>query len=811
MNGKPFGFPACYLCVFIVNKMYIKKIIFLVGLLMPTLLFAQKATISGYVKDASNGEGLIGASIYIKELKVGNVTNTYGFYSLSVQPGEFTLIFSSAGYTKQEKKVTFSGKNQTLNIEMKPESNELAEVRVTAKAVDENVRGIEMSVNKIDIKTIRKIPALLGEVDLVRAIQLLPGVSTVGEGASGFNVRGGGVDQNLVLLDDAPVYNSSHLFGFFSVFNPDAVKAVKLFKGGIPAQYGGRVSSILDVKMKEGNAKKLEVNGGVGVIFSRLSIEAPLIKDKASFIVAARRSYIDVLAKPFLTGNNADASFNFYDLTAKVNYNIDTKNTVFLSGYFGRDVFGTGFGFNWGNSTISARWNHVFSNKLFLNATTFYSNYDYLLDSDLKNKRPSDAFRWTSNIVNLSFKPDFTYYVTPDNTLTFGAQVLSYQFSPGKATASSNGDVRNFGQADKSALELSAYIGDEWRISPRISVQYGIRYSNYDYKSDDGVYYERLAVPLSIENPTGYTLKPVQVSPTTSVATYGNWEPRFALNLKVAENSSFKASYNRLAQYVHLMSNTAASTPLDVWTPSTNNIKPQIADQVALGLFKNFGENGNDYETSAEVYYKEMQNQIDYADRANLFLNPLFEKDLLFGKGRAYGLELYLKKNVGKLTGWVSYTLARSERLIEGLNNNDWYVNRFDRTHTLNMVGQYTLSSKWSFGANFAYITGVPYSIPSQKYIFEGVAYPQTEPGTRGNIRVPDYHRLDISATKKNKRALFGKGSSEWVFSMYNVYNRKNPFSIYTQPNPDNTLKTEAVQLSIIGSIIPAVTYNFTF
>jgi len=612
--------------------MFVKRLTLGLLLLSSFWAVAQKATISGYVKDASNGEGLIGASIYIKELKVGNVTNTYGFYSLSIQPGEFTLVFSSAGFAKQERKVTFSGKNQTLNVEMLPDNQELAEVKVTAKAEDENVRGIEMSVNKIDIKTIRKIPALLGEVDLVRAIQLLPGVSTVGEGASGFNVRGGGVDQNLVLLDDAPVYNSSHLFGFFSVFNPDAVKDVKLFKGGIPSQYGGRVSSILDVKMKEGNAKKLEVNGGIGVIFSRLSIEAPLIKDKASFIVAARRSYIDILAKPFLTGNNADAAFNFYDLTAKVNYNINTKNTVFLSGYFGRDVFGNGFGFNWGNSTITARWNHVFSNKLFLNATTFYSNYDYLLDSDLKNKRPSDAFRWTSNIINLSFKPDFTYYLTPDNTLTFGAQVLSYQFSPGKATASSNGDIRSFGQADKSGIELSAYLGDEWKISPRISVQYGVRYSNYDYKSDDGVYYQRIAVPASIESPTGYTLMPVQVSATSSVANYGNWEPRLALNLKVGESSSLKASYNRLAQYVHLMSNTAASTPLDVWTSSTNNIKPQIADQVALGLFRNLGEGGNDYETSVEVYYKEMQNQIDYADRANLFLNPLFERIYYLGK-----------------------------------------------------------------------------------------------------------------------------------------------------------------------------------
>ena len=772
---------------------------------------AQKATLSGYLKDASNGEGLIGASIYVKELKTGNVSNTYGFYSLTLPVGEYTLVFSSSGLKKVERVVKFSGTNQTLSIELETESNELAEVRVTARAVDENVKGLEMSVNKIDIKTIRKIPALLGEVDLVRAIQLLPGVSTVGEGATGFNVRGGGVDQNLVLLDDAPVYNSSHLFGFFSVFNPDAVKDVKLYKGGIPAQYGGRTSSILDVKMKEGNAKKLEVNGGVGVIFSRLSIEAPLIKDKASFIVAARRSYIDILAKPFLTGNNANSRFSFYDLTAKVNYNINSKNTVFLSGYFGRDVFGTGFGFNWGNSTLSARWNHVFSNKLFLNATAFYSNYDYLLDSDLENKRPNDAFRWTSNIVNLSFKPDFTYYIRPDNTLTFGGQVITYDFTPGKAVATSNGDKREFGQANKRGIETSAYVGHEWKVNASISMQMGIRYSNYAYKSADGVYYNRIPVSASIENSSGYTLQAMPIDPDAVVANYGNWEPRFALNAKLGANSSFKASYNRLAQYVHLLSNTAASTPLDVWTSSTNNIKPQVVDQVALGLFKNFGPDGNNYETSFEVYYKDMQNQIDYADRANLFLNPLFEKDLLFGKGRAYGMELYVKKNVGKLTGWLSYTLARTERLIEGISNNDWYLNRYDRTHTLNLVGQYALSDKWSIGGNFAYITGVPYSIPSQKYVFDGIAYPQTLAGTRGNIRVPDYHRFDLSATKKNKKALFGKGSSEWVFSVYNVYNRKNPFSIYTRANEDNTLKTEAVQLSIIGSFVPAITYNFTF
>ncbi|MHA8065735.1 TonB-dependent receptor [Aquirufa sp. ROCK2-A2] len=790
------------------------KLKFCLGLLLTFLsitLFAQKSTISGYIKDKSNGEGLIGASVYVKELKSGTSSNTYGFYSITVAPGTYTLVFSSTGFKKIEKQISLRENTKELPIELESEISELAEVKVTARAFDENVKGIEMSVNKIDIKTIRKIPALLGEVDLVRAIQLLPGVSTVGEGATGFNVRGGGVDQNLVLLDDAPVYNSSHLFGFFSVFNPDAVKDVKLYKGGIPSLYGGRVSSILDVKMKEGNSKQLEVNGGIGVIFSRLSLEAPIIKDKASFILAARRSYIDILAKPFLTGTSSNAQFNFYDLTAKVNYNINTKNTVFLSGYFGRDVFGTGFGFNWGNSTISARWNHVFSNKLFLNATTFYSNYDYLLDSDLENKRPNDAFRWTSNIVNLSFKPDFTYYIRPDNTLTFGGQIISYEFKPGQAVATSGGEKREFGQANKKGIETSFYVGHEWKIAPKISLQYGLRYSHYDYKSLNGEYYERLKVGISTENPSGYKLKIINVNPDDNVASYGNFEPRFAVNMNINESSSFKASYNRLAQYVHLMSNTAASTPLDVWTSSTNNIKPQVADQVALGYFKNFGSNSNDYEASVEVYYKDMQNQIDYADRANLFLNPYFEKDLLFGDGRAYGIEWFLKKNTGKFTGWLSYTLARTERKIEELNGSDWYANRYDRTHTLNIIGQYQLSSKWSFGVNFAYITGVPYSIPVQKYSFEGIAYPLTLPGTRGNIRVPDYHRMDVSATKKNKKGLFKKGTSEWVFSIYNLYNRKNPFSIYTRPSESNALQTEAVQLSIIGSFVPAVTYNFSF
>ena len=792
---------------------------------LPLGLFAQsdKLTVSGYVKDNKNGEGLIGASVFVKELLTGTTTNTYGFYSLTLPKGNYTLIVSSVGYRKAIKDIKLTETNQTFNVEVQEDGVELSEVIVSGKREDDNIKAIEMSVNKVDMKTIKKIPALLGEVDLVRAIQLLPGVSTVGEGATGFNVRGGSIDQNLVLLDDAPVYNSSHLFGFFSIFNPDAVKDVKLIKGGIPAQYGGRASSILDVRMKEGNAKKLEINGGIGFIFSRLSIEAPIIKDKASFIVAARRSYADVLAKPFLTGNNADTQFNFYDLTAKVNYNIDQNNTVFLSGYFGRDVFGNQFGFNWGNSTLSARWNHVFSSKLFLNTTAFYSNYDYLLDTDLNNKRPNNQFRWKSNIKNLSFKPDFTYYITPENTLTFGGQILTYDFSPGEATATSNGNRVDFGSPAKSSVEYSAYVGDEWRVSPKLSLQYGVRYSKYDYTSQDNLYYTRRYVGVSDTFTSGYDLDTSPNDKQKALTTYQNFEPRFNLKLETGPNSSIKASYNRLTQYIHLLSNTAASTPLDVWTSSTNNIKPQISDQIALGYFKNFGD--NEYETSLEIYGKDLQNQIDYADRSLLFLNPRFEKDLLFGKGRAYGLELYIKKNKGKLTGWLSYTLARTERQVESLNGGNWYPTRYDRTHTLNIVGQYELNKKWSFGANLALISGVPYSLAERQGTYENFTFGITGAGVRGNVRLPMYNRFDISATKKNKKALFGKGESEWVFSVYNLTNRRNPFSIYTQPKEDKTpidsvkpdeynqaiAEVEAVRLSIIGSLIPSVSYNFKF
>lgn len=764
----------------------------------------DKKTVSGYIKDASDGESLIGVSVYVREIGNGTVTNDYGYYALNLPTGTYTLVFNYIGYQKIEKKVELNA-DLKLNIELKDESLKLQEVVIKTTKEDENVKNIEMSVNKVEMKTIRQMPALLGEVDLVRSIQLLPGVTSVGEGASGFNVRGGNIDQNLVLLDEAPVYNSSHLFGFFSVFNPDAIKDVKLVKGGIPAQYGGRISSILDVRLKEGNAKKREINGGVGTIFSRLSYEQPFAKGKGSFIVAGRRSYIDVLAKPFLKGDLKNARFYFYDLTAKANYRIDDKNTVYASGYFGRDVFGADFGFDWGNQTATVRWNHIFNNKLFLNATTFYSNYDYGLDSDRNNTNKSgDRFKWNSNIQTWSIKPDFTYYLTPNNTVTFGGQYIHYTSKPGSATAISSGETRNISLDPRYADESALYIGNDQKVNSWLSFQYGIRYS-YFRNLGPGISYEFQEIVK------GERKQPVseQKYEAGVINHHDNWEPRFSAKIELSPSTSLKASYNRTAQYLHLLSNTAASSPLDVWTLSSKIIKPQIADQVALGWFQNFQD--NTYETSIEVYYKDLQNQIDYVRNSELLLNQYLEGDLLFGNGRAYGAELYIKKNRGKLTGWLSYTLARTERKVEGINNNDWFPARFDKTHNLSVVGLYQLNSRWSFSANFAFNTGTPATFPTNRFEWGGWALPQNVNDSRNAARIPSYHRLDIGATLKSKKKLFGKGQGEWVFSAYNLYNRRNPFSVYVQQNEENNLQTEAIRYSIIGTIVPAVTYNFKF
>ena len=791
-----------YICAFKNNPM--KHITFIsLFLLFFSSIAQQNFTISGTIKSASNGEELIGASVYCKELSLGTTANVYGFYSLTLPKGTYEITYSFIGFEDQVKTINVTSNGQ-YNIELAETANEIGEVIVTGERSDANVKEIEMSVAKMDSKQIKKIPALLGEADVIKSIQLLPGVSTVGEGSTGFNVRGGGIDQNLVILDEAPVFNSSHLLGFFSVFNPDAVKNVTLIKGGIPSEYGGRLSSILDVRMNEGNSKEFEGSGGVGVIFSRLALQGPIKKDKASFLIAGRRSYADILAKPFLRDDLKDSKFYFYDLTAKVNYQINDKNRLFLSGFFGRDVFGSGFFFDWGNATSTLRWNHIFNEKLFLNLSAYYSNYDYKLGVNIPEE-PLDNFDWNSKIINYSIKPDFTYFLNNNNTLKFGGQSIYYIFKPADASFTTGGDGSSVTLPEKYAVENAVYLQNEQKIGSRITLQYGIRLSNFAQLGKGEARYYRDTVPgvrKELDRIENYDDNEV-------IASYINPEPRFSINYSLDEVSSLKGSYNRMAQYLHLISNTVASTPVDIWLPTNNNLKPQLVDQVAIGYFRNLQK--NTYETSAEVFYKDFQNQIDYIDNANIFFNQDLDADLLSGDGRAYGLELYVKKVKGQLNGFVSYTLSRSERKVDGINKNEWYATRFDKTHILNVVASYDWTKKWSFSANFVLSSGTPTTFPTSRYEVQGAVVPHNSEESRNNVRIPAYHRLDVSATLNLNPDKTKKWDSELVFSVYNLYARKNPFSIYFQQNEDDRRVTEAIQYSVIGTLVPAISYNFNF
>ena len=789
---------------------------------LPSLLFAQSpVTLSGYVRDAANGESLIGASVYVPELGNGTVTNVYGFYSLTVAPGEYQAVYSYVGYQSVSKKLPLT-EDIRLDIELTSVSQELQEVVVTSEGLDANVQSTEMSVNRLDIQTIQKVPAFLGEVDVLRSIQLLPGVATVGEGASGFNVRGGGVGQNLILLDEAPVYNSSHLFGFFSVFNPDAVQDVKLYKGAIPAQYGGRISSLLDVRMREGNSKKFQVSGGFGIpVFSRLTVEGPIIKDKASFIVAGRRSYIDAVLRPFADQIGLDDGFGlyFYDLSAKTNYRINENNRVFLSGYLGRDVFKIDErqGFNWGNSTATARWNHLFSDKLFSNFTFVFSDYDYELqfgEDDL------DSFSWNSSISNFIFKPQFSYFLNSRNELSFGGEAIYYRFEPANAVGVADGNVIDISLDEKFNLETAVYASNKQDIGSALSLEYGLRFSAFRYYGPGTVYRYGTA-------PAGQRL-PVRGVETAErgepIATYANLEPRASFKVQLNEQSSMKGSYTRTAQYIHLVSNTTASNPLDVWVPSSNNIEPQLGDQFALGYFRNFGSSAApDYETSVEAYYRATQNQIDYIDGADLLINEFVEGDLLVGRGRAYGLEVYAKKNVGRLNGWISYTLGKTELQVDGINRGDWYPTRFDQRHNFKLAAFYDLNDRWSVSGNFTYLTGTPATFPTSRFVVQDILIPYNANDSRNNTRIPDYHRLDLSVR------LDINEKHNLVFTLYNAYARRNPFSIFFSQDDTRPLdyfapgnessgrgsqaapQSAATQLAIVGTIIPSFVWNFTF
>lgn len=774
----------------------------------------SKYTVSGYIKDQSNGEALIGATAYIRPTSVGTVTNVYGFYSITLDPGTYTVTYSYLGYQSIEKEVVLD-KNVRLDLELPMEAAQLTEVVVEAdRDRGNNVQSVEMSTNKLDIATIKKIPAFLGETDVLKSIQLLPGISTVGEGASGFNVRGGSVGQNLILLDEAPVYNSSHMLGFFSVFNPDAVKDTKLYKGAIPSRYGGRLASLLDVRMKDGNNKKFEVNGGIGTIFSRLSIEGPIVKEKGSFIVAGRRSYADILARPFVELLQDGGALNFYDLTLKANYMLNDRNRVYASGYFGRDnfMFDANQGFDWGNSTATLRWNHLFSDRMFSNISVVFSNYDYALAF---GEDELDKFKWSSNIQNYMVKPEITYFINSDNELSFGGEYIKYNFEPANALGVSDGEAIDISLPEKNTIEAAVYIGNSQKINSAIAVEYGLRYSYFGLFGAGTLYTYDNSNPGKGKD----VISSESFSKGQKMQTYDNLEPRLSLKVQVSPTSSLKASYNRMVQYLHLISNTTASNPLDLWTPSTNNIEPELGDQFTLGYFRDFGSN-QDYEASIEGYYRDTQNQIDYIDGADILLNENLEADLLSGSGRAYGLEFYVKKNSGKLNGWISYTLGRTEMQVLGINNGDWYPTRYDQTHNLKIAAFYDLNKRWSFSTDFVFISGTPTTFPTSRYYVQGIPVPHNANNSRNNVRIPVYHRLDISARMEGKR--FKKNGKErkfhdyWVFSVYNLYARRNPFSIYfsqedVRPQPGTPVNTQATQLSIIGSIVPSVSYNFKF
>jgi hypothetical protein len=788
--------------------------------LIVTLLFSilfigagiaqNKVTISGYVKDLETGEGMIAATVLIKELNAGTVTNEYGFYSLSVDPGTYTVEWSFIGFETVSETIQLTS-NLTRNTEIGFSQAMLEEVVVTGEREDEALTSVEMSVEKLDIAQVKKIPQLLGEADIIRSIQLLPGVTTVGEGATGFNVRGGNIDQNLILLDESPVFSSSHLFGFFSVFNADAIKDAKLYKGGIPSKYGGRLSSVLDIRQKEGNQKKYSATGGLGLLFSRLTLEGPIVKDKASFIVSGRRSYFDIFF-PFAPDETIkDSRLYFYDLNGKVNWTINDKNRVFVAGYFGDDVFDLDglFRTRWGNRTATLRWNHLFSEKLFSNFSAIYSKYSYSLGFE------QDAFglEWKADIENISGKADFTYFANPNNKVEFGFQNTYYYFSPGAAEAYfETGDVRdtfNFKVRSIPAFESALYLSNEQKIGTRLTLAYGVRYSGFAQLGAGHVYKYPNDQPIDPDNPSQNVtpIDTIQYDEWDIVKFYHGIEPRFSVNFQIDEFSSVKGSYNRMRQYIHLISNTTAATPVDIYMPAGEYIKPGLVDQIGLGYFRNF--RANTYETSVEVYYKYFQDLVDYKDEAELLLNNTLETELYTGDGQAYGLEFQIKRKRGKLTGWVSYTLSRVERFVAEINNGDPYPANWDKTHDISIVASYDITKRINFASSFAYMTGRPITYPEARATFGGVTYPIYN--NRNGARTPAYHRLDaamnfnlVNPEKKNY-------SIDLATGVYNVYGRKNPYSIFFQQDEDNPEITKAFRLSIYAIPIPYLTINFKF
>lgn len=759
---------------------------FILTFLSTTSLAQDKVVLSGTVKDSQTGESIIRAIIRVKELpNIGVFSNEYGFYSISLAKGNYTISVSQVGYEMYTSNIQID--SSIINNIQLSANNLLKEVVVESSKKNNNLTKAQMGTETLNMVAISKVPVIFGEKDILKTLQLLPGVKSAGEGNSGYYVRGGAADQNLILLDEAPVYNASHLLGFFSTFNSDAIKDATLIKGNSPAIYGGRLSSVLDVKMKEGNNKDYVVNGGLGLISSRVSIEGPIQNDKSSFILSGRRTYADMFLKA--TEKFKDNILYFYDLNMKANYTINAKNKIYLSGYFGKDELGLGdaFGIDWGNKTGTIRWNKIMSNKLFLNTSLIYSDYNY----NVKLKNGETNFNINSNIKDVNLKQDYTFYANPKNNLRFGFNTILHTITP----STFSGTVTNsLSKQGRNGLENAIYLSNNYKPNNDLSLDVGLRVSAYTLMGgDDYNIYSN-----------GNVQSTIKLAKSSFGKTYINPEPRFTLNYRITDQNSFKAGYARNVQHLHILSNSTASSPSDQWIGNSYNIKPEISDQYSIGYVNTL--NQNMFEMSTELYYKNLQNQLDYVDGAEVNTLADVESALLYGVGRAYGFEWLLKKKEGLFTGWVSYTLSKTERKINGINQNNWYNAKQDRTHDIAVVGIYTINSKWSVSGVFVYNTGDAVTFPTGKYAFQGQTLYQY--ASRNANRMPDNHRLDISVTYDKKRKK--KIQESWNFSLYNVYGRENAYRITFQDDPNNLSRTQIIQTSLFRWV-PSITYQFKF
>lgn len=752
----------------------------------------QKFVLSGHITDSATGEDLPGATVLVDGMtNMGTATNSYGFYSITIAAGKHSVRYQYVGYTSKTVEIDLT-ENKKQDVELSEQSYELGNIVVTGERPDRNVTSIEMGNIKLSPKDVEKIPVLFGEQDIVKTMQLTPGVKSAGEGNSGFYVRGGGIDQNLILLDEAPVYNASHLLGFFSVFNSEAIREASLMKGSIPAEYGGRASSVFDIKMKEGNLKEYGVAGSIGLISSNLAVEGPIVKDKGSFIVSARRTYADIFLMFSKKEDLQDTKLYFYDLNLKANYKINENNRIYVSGYFGRDDFGFAdeFGFDWGNATGTIRWNHNFSEKLFSNTSFIVSNYSYDI-----NILGDVNITIGSQINDLNLKQDFTWYANAGNTLKFGANAIYHNIMPGEIKVAEDSDINPETITTRKAIEWAAYISNSQSISEKLKLYYGLRLALFS-NVGPGEFYEF--------NDDGELTNTTETDDFEFVKTQGGLEPRIALNYLINAQSSVKTSFNRIYQFLHLLSNSTTTTPTDLWLPSSNFVKPQIVDQISTGYFRNFKE--NQYESSVEVYYKDLKNQIDYKNGAELVFNSTVEAELVFGRGWAYGTEFMFKRNFGRFNGWISYTWSRTMRQFDDIDKGKAFPARQDRIHDLALVGIYEITPKWSLSANWIYYTGNAVTFPSGKYQIDGfITGYYTE---RNGYRMPPYHRLDIGLTWQRKKT--EKFDSSWNFSVYNAYARENAYFIQFRQSEENPAETEAVQFAIF-KIIPSVSYSFKF